>query len=613
MEFRRRERESEDQGFLVRLARDKRGNVLVLGTAALIPLAGMVGGALDISRLYITKTRLQHACDAGALAGRKAMGAGVWTQNDSMPQTTALQFFDGNFGSGAYGSDTLQREYMEQAGKVSGTASVRVPMTLMKIFNKPTETLSVSCEAEMRLPNTDVMFVLDVTGSMKDKATSTDSETKIEAMRSAVRCFYEIVARLDTKATCVTGIPSGGTGEQVQIRFGFVPYSSNVNVGKLLSPTYFANSWEYQSRKFVKRAWDTWSYYGSYSARSSEACPPSYTNTPTYQYRFRNRDGSNVCHYEGRKLLTFWNYGPTSIPLSGLKDGSGWKKDPSFQLQIGNDGAMRKITWEGCIEERFTVSAANYLPIPGGARDLDIDLVPDQGNIDTLWKPALPQVIYLRRMTGGSDYGQLDGSVVEDAMNYSNSVGHSCPAQASKLVKWDDATEFDEYVDTLEPTGNTYHDIGMIWGARLMSPTGIFRADNAATDRGGSIERHLIFMTDGDAVSQACDYSAYGVAFFDQRTTTDVGSAANCGYVNGGRPALNAQVNSRLEGLCTAVKNMNITLWVISFGNGSNAATEKRLKDCATNGRSFTARDSAALQSTFKAIADQISMLRLTS
>ncbi|MDE0879433.1 MAG: pilus assembly protein TadG-related protein, partial [Sphingomonas bacterium] len=64
--------------FLRRLRRDVRANTLAIVAAALVPLAGMVGGGLDISRLYLTKTRLQHACDAGALAGRKAMGGGSW-------------------------------------------------------------------------------------------------------------------------------------------------------------------------------------------------------------------------------------------------------------------------------------------------------------------------------------------------------------------------------------------------------------------------------------------------------------------------------------------------------------------------------------------------------
>ena len=101
----------------------------------------------------------------------------------------------------------------------------------------------MTCDAEMRLPNTDVMFVLDTTGSMAD-TPSGDSVSKMDSLQDAVKCFYEIVARLDTDATCTTGTPSGGTGNQVQVRFGFMPYSTNVNVGLSASDKLFRGQLE---------------------------------------------------------------------------------------------------------------------------------------------------------------------------------------------------------------------------------------------------------------------------------------------------------------------------------------------------------------------------------
>ena len=89
------------RGFLGRLARDARGNTLAIVSAALIPVAGIVGGGIDMGRLYITKTRLQHACDAGALAGRKAMVGGIWSQSNFAPRTAANALFDANFQDGA--------------------------------------------------------------------------------------------------------------------------------------------------------------------------------------------------------------------------------------------------------------------------------------------------------------------------------------------------------------------------------------------------------------------------------------------------------------------------------------------------------------------------------
>ncbi|UUX99566.1 TadE/TadG family type IV pilus assembly protein [Sphingomonas sp. J315] len=231
------------------LARDKRGNTLAIVAASLIPLAGMVGGGVDLSRMYIVKTRLQHACDAGALAGRKQMGGGTWAFNNYAARGAAERFFDANIQETPYGASSVTKSYTESAGKVTGVASATLPMTLMRVLGKTTETLSVTCDAEMRLPNTDVMFVLDTTGSMASKAVNTDSQTKMEALKSAVKCFYETVARLDTTENCVGGAPSGGTSNTVQIRFGFMPYATNVNVGKLLPTAYIADSWPYQSRE----------------------------------------------------------------------------------------------------------------------------------------------------------------------------------------------------------------------------------------------------------------------------------------------------------------------------------------------------------------------------
>ena len=41
----------DGRGFLARLRRDRRGNTLAIMAAMIVPLAGMVGGGIDISRL----------------------------------------------------------------------------------------------------------------------------------------------------------------------------------------------------------------------------------------------------------------------------------------------------------------------------------------------------------------------------------------------------------------------------------------------------------------------------------------------------------------------------------------------------------------------------------
>ncbi|WP_416365748.1 TadE/TadG family type IV pilus assembly protein [Sphingomonas aerolata] len=76
MRFCRNKASSPARGFLGRLARDTKGNVLAIVAAAILPMTAFIGAGLDLSRAYLVRTRLQQACDAGVLAGRRAMGAG---------------------------------------------------------------------------------------------------------------------------------------------------------------------------------------------------------------------------------------------------------------------------------------------------------------------------------------------------------------------------------------------------------------------------------------------------------------------------------------------------------------------------------------------------------
>jgi hypothetical protein len=181
-----------------------------------------------------------------------------------------------------------------------------------------------------------------------------------------------------------------------------------------------------------------------------------------------------------------------------------------------------------------------------------------------------------------------------------------CPNEARLLrsyVSAADTDDFEDYIADLDPVSlGTYHDIGMIWGARLLSPTGIFAADNALTPDGGSIQRHMIFMTDGNAQTVVDNIYAYGLPWWDRRVSTQVPTTT----------LLDTMVNVRMSAMCTAVRNMNISLWVISYGGGVNAANEDRLEACASPGQYFEADDGAELISRFQQIASEIADLRLT-
>jgi hypothetical protein len=708
--------EARRKGMRRSLLSDVAGNTLAIAAAAVVPLTGLLGGGLDMSRMYLVRTRLQAACDAGSLAGRRTMGGGAWSANGGAANTAATKMFELNFASDAYGTTGVTKSFSEAGGNVGGTASVVVPMTLTKVLGVQDQTVNITCNSAMRLPNTDVMFVLDNTGSMNcetDGSNCTGGPTsKIEGLKGAVKCFYETLAIQDTAADCGSA-PSGGVGSQTQLRFGFVPYTVNVNVGKLLPNDYFVDDWTYQSRvaqkvpKYVitgysgessetaggssdsnfanTSGWNNQgtnvfvsptTYVATQPGVTSSTCSgatappvqdspngtPSSPNlisqtTPTYpdtlrtntygttqgvnrvsyRYRWTKTSGSGssalgVCQlqyrnstydhtnttmttqnatWEQRMVFDKWSYQPVSFDVSGLKAGTNTWND-SIDLPIGTTAvgdeniAPATVNWDGCIEERQTfrnadgVVSDDWSPIPADALDMNIDLIPT-GDATTRWAPALENAVWGRYTGSGTE----SYANVVTASDLSRNVQYYCPTEARKLQDWGTSpTDFEGYVDSLYASGNTYHDIGLLWGARLMSPTGLFASENAFTPLGGEIQRHMIFMTDGDTYATNQNYTAYGVHWWDRRQTVTSTPPSNA--------QLNDLINARFVALCTAVKNQNITLWVISFGNGSNTTTEDRLKSCASPNRYYKSGTNAQLTTDFKAIAQEISQLRLT-
>lgn len=703
-----------------RLLKNEEGNIIALLAAAVIPVVGLVGGGFDMSRIYLTQTRLQGACDAGALIGRKTMGLGTWAANNNAAKTKAEKLFDQNFPSDVYGTTDRVRSFAESNGKVTGTASVTVPMTLMRVLGQESQVVAVNCQAELRVPNTDVMFVLDTTGSMDQSIpNSGSSERKIDGLRKAVKCFYEALAKQNitdvAPSDCgETGDPVASNLGNVQLRFGFVPYAVNVNVGRLLPLDYMADQWTYQSREATTgTGTDTVPVYGQESSpvnggtkntsvantdwadteedivvrndtyewtsrmteddcskleapksqSINEVGPTEFvsqspanpvapnailtktyqqvtrTATRSYQYVFvkdgNKKKGDCVLQFRDRSItksthttttttpitwpqntsFTGWTYKPVTFNVSGLKDTgtNSWRL--SLQLPIGTNGANTTVNWNGCIEERQTFRGPDsdpsndWDPIPSTALDMDIDLVPTKSNVASQWGPMLPSVIWQRYLVDTDRSGGKSRSSTRTTSNIwvgkddgvsMPTIDESCPTAAKKFQTWT-ASAFREYVNSLTTDGYTYHDIGLLWGARIMSPTGIFAALNAPTNM--TIERHMVFMTDGDTNVANDDYSAYGVHWYDRRQTPTGTAPTNS--------QLDALTDARTAALCKAIKNKNINLWVVSYGSVSGP-TNDRLRACATPGKFFQATSVASLVSNFKEIAAKISALRLT-
>lgn len=554
---------------LTRLRRDVAGNIAIMAAFAVIPLLAMIGGAIDTSRTYMAYTRLQQACDAGALAGRKAM-SNVTRLTDA-EKAKATEFFRFNFPAGTYSAEQINAVYDKGAnGVVVGRASLSMPTTLMRMFGFGAIPVSTTCQAELNIPNTDVMFVLDVTGSMDltpgGLPTSDETQSRIYGLKQAVKDFY---------AALGPG-PASGAG---RIRYGFVPYSSNVNVGRIvygLSPSYIAGGSGTESVK--------------YPSRSGEI-------------RRRSCNGG-TCDY------VFWNPYVATLEVSQWVKTTGKIANPAYWTGSPygwNDGAPASFAWDGCIREASTVQtigATSSLDAPGTAYDLQIDLKPNSKA--TRWKPALTEAL----ATGVYSYDRGTDT-------YRLYRGATCPREASALAQYvsdynstsKSSASFNAYVDSLDAGGQTYHDLGLMWGARFLSPDGIFSATNsdAVAPGGFQVSRHIVFMTDGKLQPTSYLPDAWGVNNLMDKVQADNAVAPPTASDD---DVYQSHLR-RTQIVCNEMKKRGFIIWIVGFGT---EGLSQELKECATDPDHWSvATDTTALRRSFAKIAQTIGGLRLSS
>ena len=639
---------TDDKGravsFMARLARASGGNTLAMLAAFLIPMSALTGSAVDIGRLYLVKVRLQQACDAGALAGRKFMADSNSATLDATATTQARTFFANNFPSGimgtpAYTAATVPFTPTKTTDKqVAGTATTQVPMTVMKMFGQPTRSITVTCEARYDIADTDVMFVLDTTGSMVCAPSETGGCTmtsvsytrpdgttgysyvekpssKIVALRSAVMDFYDTVA--------ANADPSS------HVRYGVVTYTSTVNAGAAVPSQYLLSTdWNYQTRRAIGDQNFGNVTTTTYNNVTSATCNGYTGRTPAL---FTDKYGNTAYTYASDgtanwKSVGSWNanwYNPSlgtctirNQPVVALWRYAQWPADVSGYISSLSGGAAvqdpgKSVTslnrWQGCLEERQTTASTSF-DVTNLPPDLDPDLIPNSDA--TKWKPMWPEQIYDR--SGTSTYDISDQYVQPNPPNnsyysYFVNVGGDASNLASGFVSCGKPvqrlttmtrSQLSNYVNAsdFKAIGGTYHDTGMIWGTRMLSPNGIFAADTAAWPGRQSPNRAIVFMTDGDMAPNYMIYGMYGIERYDQRVSA------------GDFSSLTDRHNARFLAECAAAKARNITVYVIGFGQ----TLTPQLTQCASPGQAFYASDSASLSAAFKKIANQVAMLRVS-
>lgn len=671
-----------EANFLSRLARDKRGNTIAIMAAALIPMLGLAGSAVDMTRLYVVKVRLQQACDAGVLAGRKFMTGNTNTL-DQIAVDQANAFFNNNFQNGwMTTSGTTFTPTRTSNSQVSGTASTVVPMTIMKFFSFGSKPLTVTCQARYDVPDIDVMFVLDTTGSMACLPADSDatcssyagsatknqiarpsssngvagyaganmygttekSGSRIAALREAVLSFYDALDK--------------AKDAQTKIRYGFVTYASSVNVGKAildvvpnsLVGTGSGDTQTYQSRHVTNEYQISRTATPQKNSKDKVGCESSATTvrspalnngaytfdqssgTATYTTQEWN-SSTNKCEDVIKVMGPVYTYESWPWPISGVVAGG----------VVPNPTKVRgqQMRWLGCVESKVESPGQSSFTTTSLPDELDPDVTPSKSILtgDNRWFPHLQDLEYMRSnrfynstsyTSNGDDWDYAEGYGSEpyavdhsgkaadgDELQKLGAVACGKPVKRLGEMTRSDVYNF-VYASDFVPMGGTYHDTGMIWGTRLISPTGPWAADTAAWSGHNPPNRVLVFLTDGDMSPTTSSYGMYGLEGYDKRVTgTTFGNNDPMSGRNGDGTCTNTSANcykyttfhnNRFLAECAAAKARNIDVWTVSIDTGVSAP----LQTCATTtAQALATTDGKALGDIFANIAKKLAMLRI--
>jgi Flp pilus assembly protein TadG len=586
---------------LARLLRDKAGNTLMIVAASIIPIIAVIGGAIDMSRAYMVHSQLYQACDAAALAGRRTMNGDPDRNTDiANVKAEALKYFNFNFPTGKYGAPpitpTITPVYSVPF-TVNVSASTPLPTYIMQIFGYQTIPVGVSCSATQNYNNIDIMLVLDITGSMANNSTS-DGILRITALKNAAKALYNQLQGAKTAMESATPTP-------LKLRIGVVSYNNTVNVGKLL----------YASKNsYIKTGLTDYYTSSNYTWNSSQS---KWSNTSAAD-RFLHVD-------------------VTGYVNAGIADTT----------------RSNAYAWAGCIEEQSTdgtiTGTQSTTTVPSNALDIQMTptsmnwapflVLPQDGFVTTSGVSAQSSNSYAPPPTNANvqirntffPSGYYNGSTLSGhtgvaptstTASYASTTGngpnYNCPQQALPLGVYSE-TDFDNYIDSLTTGGSTLHDVGMIWGLRMISPNAPFNISLPTNNY--PLNRFVIFMSDGfmggglsySNGTQATEggvYSSWGVEAGSDRRVNGSFSTSSSDNVDARHTTRFLMACNQAKSFIDSQNNPLIQIFTIALGTSS--MPDSMQKCASSTDQAYITNNGNDLKSVFQQIAEKIGKLRLS-
>ncbi len=222
------------------LGGDTRGASALMFAFCLVPLIGFTGLAVDGGRAFWARSQLISAVDVAALAGARKFRTAT---DITIASDAAQNYFDANFTATtkqvSVVSLTRVGTITEHGVEYTVVGTIKAQTLFMRLFGFNDITMQANAKAVRSDGKMEIVLALDNTGSMG--IDSGGGVSRIQALR-------------DASASLIDGI-YGSAEDTDNIHIGIIPYTSQVNIGKLIDPSFVKQTPGYTDNTDPALAW----------------------------------------------------------------------------------------------------------------------------------------------------------------------------------------------------------------------------------------------------------------------------------------------------------------------------------------------------------------------
>lgn len=602
-----------------RLRRDERGAIAVQFALLALPLSILIFGLVDVGRLSLQRRQMQDALDAATLIAARSTAA-TDAELDAAGDAAFLAEIAGmNLGLTASNSTFSAGTNNRVVGSVTAT----LKPIIANLWQRGDFTVTARSEVVRSSKDLEVALVLDITGSM--------GGTRIADLKVAAADLVDIIVR-DTQTPFYSKIALVPYAAGVNVDTyadavrGPVPVRNVTNVDWLAAGTSIsaiskaspalvtANGHGLATGDRVYISGITAS--GSKSMSSLNGSVYTVTRDNSNRVRLDGVDTRGKSNYGGggkiqKCLTTDCSLVVTTNAAHGFSTGdhisfTGIGGTTTLNGQTRSITSLTSTTFDTGLGGLGTSAYTG-----GGTATCEQSTTPGCWRLAYVSNWGNDQVrdisTCVSERTGPQAYTDAAPSTAYVGTNYPSS-SNPCPS-ATIMPLTSDKAALKAQINSYTVGGSTAGQIGLAWGWYMVAPNFGYLWPSAsqrpAAYKTKDLMKVVILMTDGAFNTPYCN----GVIAADAGS----GSGSDDDHINCN--ATNGNPFTQAQSLCTAIKNSayDITLYTVGFSVGSDVTAKTFLTNCASDtSKAFFPATGSELKSSFKAIAQEISNLRIS-